>query len=87
MNIEETYRGQRGGDSNYEPFDGIILTDTFNLNKFKEKEEQYTILPEEQRMVENNERVERQQNLPIEVIIGNPPWSANSKMQKKKTRM
>lgn len=27
-------------------------------------------------MVENNERVERQQNLPIEVIIGNPPWSA-----------
>ena len=27
-------------------------------------------------MVENNKRIERQQNLPIEVIIGNPPWSA-----------
>ncbi len=75
VNIEETYRGQRGGDSDYEPFEGIILTDTFNLNKFKE-EEQYTLLPDEQRMVENNKRIERQQNLPIEVIIGNPPWSA-----------
>ncbi|MYI94448.1 DEAD/DEAH box helicase, partial [Candidatus Poribacteria bacterium] len=78
VNIEETYRGQRGGDSDYEPFDGIILTDTFNLNKFKE-EEQYTLLPDEQRMVENNKRIERQQNLPIEVIIGNPPWSAGQK--------
>ena len=79
VNIEETYRGQRGGDSNYEPFEGIILTDTFNLNKFKEGEEQYTLLPEEQRMEENNKRIERQQNLPIEVIIGNPPWSAGQK--------
>ena len=75
VNIEEAFRGQRGGDSNYEPFNGIILTDTFNLNK-PEEEENLSLLPEEQRMVENNERVERQQNLPIEVIIGNPPWSA-----------
>ncbi|MYF54709.1 hypothetical protein F4225_02850 [Candidatus Poribacteria bacterium] len=30
-------------------------------------------------MVENNKRIERQQNLPIEVIIGNPPWSAGQK--------
>ena len=75
VNIEETYRRLRGGDSNYEPFEGIILTDTFNLNKFKE-EEQDTLLPDEQRMVENNKRIERQQNLPIEVIIGNPPWKA-----------
>ncbi len=78
VNIEETYRGQRGGDSDYEPFEGIILTDTFNLNKFKEAE-QYTLLPDEQRMIENNKRIERQQNLPIEVIIGNPPWSAKQK--------
>ncbi len=77
VNIEETYRVQRGEDTNYEPFDGIILTDTFNLNRYKEEKlQQDTLLPQEQRMVENNERVERQQNLPIEVIIGNPPWSA-----------
>ena len=76
VNIEEAFRGQRGGDSNYEPFTGIILTDTFNLNR---KEEDLSLLPEEQRMVENNERVERQQDLPIQVIIGNPPWSAGQK--------
>ena len=77
VNIEEAFRGQRGGDSNYEPFNGIILTDTFNLNK--PEEENPSLLPEEQRMAENNERVEHQQELPIQVIIGNPPWSAGQK--------
>ena len=71
VNIEEAFRGQREGDSGYEPFNGIILTDTFNLNK----SEKPTLFPKE-RMAENNERAERQQKLPIEVIIGNPPWSA-----------
>ena len=33
VNIEEAFRGQRGEDKGYEPFEGIILTDTFNLNK------------------------------------------------------
>ena len=33
VNIEETYRGLCGQDSEYEPFNGIVLTDTFNLNK------------------------------------------------------
>ena len=74
VNIEEAFRGQHGGDSNYEPFNGIILTDTFNLNK----SEKPTLFPKE-RMVENNERAERQQDLPIEVIIGNPPWNAGQK--------
>ena len=74
VNIEEAYRGQRGGDTPYDPFNGIILTDTFNLNKA----EVPTLFPKE-RMVENNERAERQQKLPIQVIIGNPPWSAGQK--------
>ena len=30
-------------------------------------------------MPDNNERAERQQELPIEVIVGNPPWSAKQK--------
>ena len=37
VNIEEAYRGERGEDSVYEPFNGIVLTDTFNLNKKGEK--------------------------------------------------
>ena len=74
VNIEEAFRGQRGEDIGYEPFEGIVLTDTFNLNK----SEKPTLFPKE-RMVENNERAERQQDLQIEVIIGNPPWSAGQK--------
>ena len=74
VNIEEAYRGQRGGDKGYKPFEGIVFTDTFNLNK----PEGPTLFPKE-RMVQNNERAEKQQGLEIEVIVGNPPWSAGQK--------
>ena len=74
VNIEEAFRGQRGEDKGYEPFEGIILTDTFNLNKNKGEAQQEFDLPEW--LPDNNKRAERQQQLPIEVIVGNPPWSA-----------
>ena len=74
VNIEEAYRGERGEDSGYEPFNGIVLTDTFNLNK----EGIPTLFPKEW-LPDNNARAERQQNLPIQVIIGNPPWSAGQR--------
>ena len=74
VNIEEAFRGRRGEDKGYEPFKGIILTDTFNLNKA----DTATLFPKN-RMAENNERAEYQQNLPIQVIVGNPPWSAGQK--------
>ena len=77
VNIEEAFRGQRGEDEGYEPFEGIILTDTFNLNKKKE-EVQQSLLQEEW-LPDNNKRAEHQQKLPIEVIIGNPPWSAGQR--------
>ena len=77
VNIEEAFRGQRGEDKGYEPFEGIILTDTFNLNKKKE-EAQQSLLQEEW-LPDNNKRAEHQQKLPIEVIIGNPPWSAKQR--------
>ncbi len=72
VNIEEAYRGQRGGDTGYEPFNGIVLRDTFNLNK------EGTLFPKDW-LPDNNARAERQQDIPIEVIIGNPPWSAGQK--------
>ena len=70
VNIEETFRGRRGEDSSYEPFNGIVLTDTFNLNK----KDDTTLFPKEW-LPDNNKRAERQQKLPIQVIVGNPPWS------------
>ena len=72
VNIEEAYRGRRGEDSDYEPFSGIVLTDTFNLNK---KGEDPTLFGRAW-MPDNNARAEHQQKLPIQVIVGNPPWSA-----------
>lgn len=75
VNIEEVFRGRRGENSGYEPFKGIVLTDTFNLNK---KAEQPTLFPKEW-LPDNNERAERQQQLPIQVIVGNPPWSAGQR--------
>ncbi|MDE0014218.1 MAG: DEAD/DEAH box helicase family protein [Candidatus Poribacteria bacterium] len=72
VNIEEAFRGKRGQDMSYEPFNGIVLTDTFNLNKER------NLFPKDW-LPDNNERAERQQQLPIGVIVGNPPWSAGQK--------
>ena len=74
VNIEEAFRGRRGEDSSYEPFNGIVYTDTFNLNKKKKP----TLFPKEW-LPDNNTRAEKQQKLPIQVIVGNPPWSVNRK--------
>ena len=72
IHIEEAFHGRRGEDRDYEPFSGIALTDTFNLQG-ERTGLQKIWLPE------NSERVERQQELPIQVIVGNPPWSAGQR--------
>ena len=72
VNIEEAFRGRRGEESTYEPFDGIVLTDTFNLNTGRTPS-QKTWLPD------NDERAKNQQQFPIQVIVGNPPWSAGQR--------
>ena len=66
VNIEEAYRGRCGENSDYEPFSGIVLADTFNLNK---KGENPTLFGRAW-MPDNNARAERQQKLPIQVIVG-----------------
>ena len=68
IHIEEAYHGRRGKESAYEPFDGIVLTDTFNLHTGR-KGFPKSWLPD------NSQRAERQQDQPIQVIVGNPPWS------------
>jgi predicted helicase len=66
INIEQVYHSMTG--ANYEPFDGICLTDTFNLATGKgEWHDQPTI--------DNSDRLKRQRKLDIRVIIGNPPYS------------
>ena len=65
INIEATYHGIAGGD--YVPFDGICLTDTFQMY---EKEDLV-----DQLLVDNSMRRRRQKKLDIRVIVGNPPYS------------
>lgn len=66
INIEAVYHGIVGG--NYQPFEGICLTDTFQLY---EKDDLVSGL-----LVDNSARRTRQKALDIRVIIGNPPYSA-----------
>ncbi len=67
INIEQTYHTLMGEDR-YEPFPGIVLTDTFQLG-----EDDSGLIPEFLRP--NSERAQRQKKLPITVIVGNPPYS------------
>lgn len=73
INIEQTYHDLRDG-GNYEPFPGIVLTDTFQLG-----EEDGEMLPEFLRP--NSERARRQRTLPITVIVSNPPYSVGQKSE------
>ena len=72
VHIEESFHGQFGEESEYEPFNGMVLTDTFNLHTNK------TGFPKSW-LPDNSARVEHQQNRKIQVIIGNPPWSVGQK--------
>ena len=66
INIEAVYHSIMGGD--YQPFNGICLTDTFQLH---EREDLIS------RMLEvNSSRRKKQKELDIRVIMGNPPYSA-----------
>ncbi|MGC9200291.1 MAG: type ISP restriction/modification enzyme, partial [Acidobacteriaceae bacterium] len=67
VNIEAAYHDLAGTD--YQPFPGIVLTDTFLMG---ERKGQTKIEVFSQ---ENSERAERQNRADIRVIIGNPPYS------------
>ncbi|MBI2170422.1 MAG: N-6 DNA methylase [Chloroflexi bacterium] len=64
MNIEHEYYELTGM---YQPFQGVCLVDTFELAEGK----QLPLMTEE-----NTARVKRQQEMPIFVVIGNPPYNA-----------
>jgi predicted helicase len=66
INIESVFHELT--DSEYIPFDGMVLTDTFQMFEDDDKLDE-VVFPQ------NNERVVRQKNAPIRVIIGNPPYS------------
>jgi Predicted helicase len=74
INIEETYHYLSGND--YQPFNGIILTDTFQMFENEGTETKPNLPNFADNFLENNQRVIDQKGQEITVIIGNPPYSA-----------
>lgn len=82
INIEAVYHdmakehaialGDSGEDMPYAPFDGIVLTDTFQLYE-QDKDMIADLLPD------NSERRTAQKERDIRVIVGNPPYAAKQK--------
>jgi predicted helicase len=80
VNIENAYHdlipktGDNIKDQNYVPFEGIVLTDTFQLGETDENEELFS-----ETFPQNSARATRQKKTPVRVIIGNPPYSIGQK--------
>ena len=72
INIEAAFHQRQGGD--YEPFPGVVLTDTFQLAETA-TEIDALLFPE------NHERADRQKAQDIRVIVGNPPYSVGQASQ------
>ncbi|MFK4926665.1 DEAD/DEAH box helicase [Lactococcus garvieae] len=72
INIEATFDEVNGDDEGYVPFDGIVLTDTFQSTETED-----TL--DDDFFGGNDERLKKQQEVPITVIMGNPPYSAGQK--------
>jgi predicted helicase len=77
INIETTYEALTAGENHtgpdgagrgYEPFAGIVLADTFQITEAGDTFDT-VIFPQ------NNERITDQLATPINVIVGNPPYS------------
>ena len=58
------------GTEKYTPFDGIVLTDTFQLGEKDANEKIFSDM-----FPQNSARVAKQMKAPLMVIMGNPPYS------------
>ena len=72
VNIEAVYHDIMHPEK-YEMYDGICLTDTFQLNEHGDNDIFSQLFPE------NSERLQKQKKAPVRVIIGNPPYSIGQK--------
>ncbi len=75
INIEQVYhhlQANKNKQANYQSFEGIALTDTFQINE-RDDDILNKIFPV------NSARVQRQKKTPIRVIVGNPPYSAGQR--------
>ena len=74
VNIENVFHDLMGPDTEYRPFGGICLTDTFQLGEEAADENLYS-----EQFPTNSRRVIEQKKRRITVIVGNPPYSVGQK--------
>lgn len=77
VHIEEAYHGRLQEESDvesYEAFPGAVLCDTFT--SFEQSED---IGGVRDLLAGNSRRAKEQRKIPIQVIVGNPPWSAGQR--------
>lgn len=72
VNIESVFH-DLSKRKEYLPYDGICLTDTFQLNEGEDRDIFSMLFPQ------NSDRMLKQKKSPVRVIIGNPPYSAGQK--------
>ena len=73
VNIENAYHDALGSKE-YQSFNGICLTDTFQITENDHSNKLFS-----DTFPHNSERVESQRKTPLRVIIGNPPYSVGQK--------
>ena len=79
INIENAFH-DRVDAKNYQPFEGICFTDTFQAYEQDENAKGQTDFVDfRDPMKENSERVKNQTKTRIEVIVGNPPYSVGQR--------
>lgn len=74
INIENAFHDLTPESKDYKPFEGICLTDTFQLGETDDSEKMFSEM-----FPQNSERVEAQLKAPLRVIIGNPPYSVGQR--------
>ena len=80
VNIENAYHDATEdpddgiGKERFTPYEGIVLTDTFQLAESDGSDRLFSEM-----FPQNSERVQKQKDAPIQVIIGNPPYSIGQK--------
>ena len=74
VNIENVYHDLANNETEYKSFEGIVLTDTFQMGEIDQISKTFS-----ETFPQNSERVQRQKKAPVRVIIGNPPYSIGQK--------
>ncbi|MCA6433000.1 MAG: DEAD/DEAH box helicase, partial [Cytophagales bacterium] len=74
VNIENAYHDLLPDATSYQSFEGICLTDTFQLGESNDADKLFSDM-----FPQNSKRVQRQQKAPLRIIFGNPPYSIGQK--------